>query len=64
MVLLLDVDETEICSKRPNGVEGNAFFVVDHSQLKSAKDWLTMDVGSFEHSGSSAKVFTVEADEI
>lgn len=63
-VLLLDVDETKICSKRPNGVEGNAFFVVDRSQLKSAKDWLTTDVDSFEHRGSSARVFTVEADEI
>ena len=63
-VLLLDVDETKICSKRPNGVEGNAFFVVDRSQLKSAKDWLTTDVSSFEHRGSSARVFTVEADEI
>lgn len=63
-MLLLDVDETKICSKRPNGVDENAFFVVDRSQLKSAKDWLTTDVGSFEHRGSSARVFTVNEDEI
>ena len=63
-VLLLDVDTTKICSKRPNGVEENAFFVLDRSQLKSAKDWLTTDVGSFEHRGSSARVFTIIEDEI
>lgn len=63
-VLLLDVDTTKKCSKRPNGVEENAFFVVDRSQLKSAKDWLTTDVGSFEHRGSSARVFTIVEDEI
>ena len=63
-VLLLDVDETKICTKRPNGVEENAFFVVDRSELKSAKDWLTMDVGSFEHCGSSARVFTIAEGEI
>ena len=37
---------------------------MDRSQLKSAKDWLTTDVGSFEHCGSSARVFTVKEDEI
>lgn len=63
-VLLLDVDTTKICSKRPNGVEENAFFVLDRSQLKSANDWLTTDVGSFEHRGSSARVFTIIEDEI
>ena len=63
-VLLLDVDEIKICSKRPNGVDENAFFVVDRSQLKGTKDWLTTDVASFEHHGSSARVFTVEEDEI
>lgn len=63
-VLLLDVDLTKICSKRPNGVAENAFFVVDRSQLKSAKDWLSTDVGSFEHRGSSARVFTIVEGEI
>lgn len=62
-VLLLDVDTTKICSKRPNGVK-NAFFVVDPYQLKSAKDWLMTDVGSLEHRGSSAHVFTIAEDEI
>lgn len=63
-VLLLDVDTTKICSKRPNGVEENAFFVVDPSQLKSTKDWLMMDIGSLEHRGSSAGVFTIVEDEV
>lgn len=63
-MLLLDVDSTKICSKRPNGVEENAFFVVDRSQLKSAKDWLVTDVGCFEHRGSSARIFTIEEDQI
>ena len=63
-VLLLEVDTTKICFKRPNGMEENAFFVVDRSQLKSAKDWLTTDIGSFEHRGSSARVFTIVEDEI
>ena len=44
-VLLLEVGTTKICSKRPNGVEENAFFVVDRSKLKSAKDWLTTYTG-------------------
>ena len=58
-VLLLDVDSTKICCKRPNGAMENAFFVVDRTQLKSANDWLVSDVGSFEHRGSSAKVYTI-----
>lgn len=33
----------------------NSVFVVDRSQLKTTKDWLVTDVGSFEHSSSSAK---------
>ena len=37
----------------------NAFFVVDRTQLKSANDWLVSNVGSFEHRGSSAKVYTI-----
>ena len=37
----------------------NAFFVVDRTQLKSANDWLVSDVGSFEHRGFSAKVYTI-----
>ena len=45
-------------------MDENAFFVVDRSQLKGTKDWLTTDVGSFEHRGSGARVFTVEEDEI
>ena len=40
------------------------FFVVDRSQLKSAKDWLSTDVGSFEHRGSSARLFTIVEGEI
>ena len=63
-ILLLDVDPTKICSKRPNGVDENAFFVVDRSQLKDYKDWLITDVGSFEHRGSSARVFTIIEGEI
>ena len=62
-VILLDVDTTKICSKRPNGIE-NAFFAVDRCQLKSVKDWLTTDVGSLKHQGSSACVFTIVEDEI
>ena len=38
--------------------------MVDRSELKGAKDWLTTDVGSFEHRGSSARVFTIAEGEI
>lgn len=58
-VILLDVDFTKICCKRPNGAMENALFVVDWTQLKSANDWLVSDVGSFEHRGSSANVYTI-----
>lgn len=58
-VLLLDVDSTKICCKLPNGAMEDAFFVVDRTQLKSANDWLVTAVGSFEHRGSSAKVYTI-----
>ena len=58
-MLLLDVDSTKICCKRPNRAMENAFFVVDRTQLKSANDWLVSNVGSFEHRGSSAKVYTI-----
>ena len=58
------MDTTKICSKRPNGIEENAFFVVDRCQLKSVKDWLTTDIGSLKHQGSSACVFTIVEDEI
>ena len=56
---LLDVDSTKICSRRPNEAMENSIFVVDRSQLKNPKDWLVTDVGSFEHRGSSAKVYTI-----
>jgi hypothetical protein len=58
-VLFLDVDSKKVCSKRPNGVQENACFVIDRSQLKHPEDWLITDVGSFEHCGSSSRVFTI-----
>lgn len=58
-MLLLNVDSTKICCKRPNRAMENAFFVVDRAQLKSANDCLVSDVGSFERRGSSAKVYTI-----
>jgi hypothetical protein len=39
-VLFLDVDSKKVCSKRPNGVQENACFVIDRSQLKHPEDWL------------------------
>ena len=59
-VLLLDIDITKVCSKRPNGVQENACFVIDRSQLKHGEDWLVTDVGSFENRGSSARVFSTK----
>lgn len=56
-VLFLDVDSTKVCTKRPNGVQENACFLIDRSQLKHGEDWLVTDVGSFENRGSSARVF-------
>ena len=39
-VLLLDVDETKICYRRPINAMNNACFVIDRSQLKNSDDWL------------------------
>ncbi|KAJ7375266.1 hypothetical protein OS493_002013 [Desmophyllum pertusum] len=52
-ILLLDVDSTKICTKRPNGVHENSFFVIDRAQLKNASDWLMTDVGAFDHRGKA-----------
>ena len=58
-ILFLDVDSEKFCSKRPNGVQENACFVIDRAQLKHAEDWLMTDVGSFENRGSSSRVYTI-----
>ena len=58
-ILLLNVDRAKICSKRPNGVQENAFFVIDRAQLKHVEDWLITDVGSFENRGSNSRLFTI-----
>ena len=59
-ILFLDVDLEKVCTKRPNGVQENACFVIDRSQLKNAEDWLVTDVGSFQNLGASARVFHIE----
>lgn len=47
------MDSEKVCTKRPNGVQENTLFVIDHSQLKNAEDWLVTDVGSFQNLGAS-----------
>ena len=59
-ILLLGVDSSKVCTERPNGVQENACFVIDRSQLKNAEDWLATDVGSFQNLGASARVFRIE----
>ena len=59
-VLLLDIDNRKVCSKRPNGIQENACFVIDDSQLKHGEDWLVSDVSSFENHGLSARVFSTK----
>ena len=53
-----------MCTKRPNGVQENACFVTDRSQLKNAEDWLVTDVGSFRNLGTSARVFHIENGQV
>ena len=54
------MDSRKLCSEWPNGVQQNACFVIDRSQLKIAEDWLVTDVGSFQNLGASARVFHIE----
>ena len=63
-ILLLDVDSSKVCTKRPNGVQENCFFVVDRAQLKNASDWLMTDVGAFDHRGVSGRIFKTEDNQI
>ena len=53
-----------MCSERPNGVQENACFVIDRSQLKNVADWLVTDVGSFQNLGASARVFRIENGQV
>ena len=53
-----------MCTKRPNGVQENAYFVIDRFQLKNAEDWLVTDVGSFQNLGASARVFHIENGQV
>lgn len=63
-LLLLDVDSSKICHRRPNNVMENAAFVVDRSQLKNIEDWLVTDLGAFENRGSSACVVVIRRDDV
>lgn len=63
-ILMLDVDTTKICTKRPNGVEENACFVIDRSKLRDQDDWLITDLGAFENRGVSARLYNAESGEI
>ena len=63
-VLLLDVDETKICYRRPINAVKNTCFVIDRSQLKNSDDWLVTDLGLFENRGSSARIYVTQNDKI
>ena len=56
-ILILDVDSSKVCCMRPNGVQENACFVIDQSQLKNA--WLVTDVGSFQNLEPVREVFAL-----
>ena len=63
-ILLLDVDPTKVCTKRPNGVQVNSCFVIDRLQLSHGEDWLVTDVGSFENRGHSMRFYIIEKDRV
>ena len=63
-LVLLGVDETKICYRRPINAMKNACFVIDRLQLKSSDDWLVTDIGSFENRGSSARIYVIQNDKI
>ncbi|CAB3999185.1 Hypothetical predicted protein [Paramuricea clavata] len=63
-ILLLDVDTSKICTKRPNGIEENACFVIDRSRLRNQEDWLITDIGTFENHRGSARLYKTEDGEI
>ena len=63
-VLLLDVDETKICYRRPINAKKNPCFVIDRSQLKNSDSWHVTDLGLFENRGSSACISVFQNDKI
>ena len=61
-VLMLQVDEEKISTKRPI-VQQNAGFVVDRSKLKKKEDRLVTDIGPFRNIGNSLKILSVTGGE-
>ena len=55
-VLMLQVDEEKISTKRPV-VQQNAGFVVDRSKLKKKEDWLVTDIGPFRNIENSLNIW-------
>ena len=58
-ILLLDVDTTKVCTRRPNNVQENCFFAIDRAQQKNASDWLMTDV-----EGVSGRIFRTDSNQI
>lgn len=63
-ILLPDVDTTKVCTRSPNSVQENGFFVIDRARLKNAADWLMTDVGAFDHRGVSSRIFKTDSNQI
>ena len=63
-VLVNNVNHSKVCTKHPLRVQENAVFVIQRSALKHSDDWLVTDLGSFDNTGQSGRVFKVEGEVI
>ena len=60
IILMLNVDQSKVCTRRPLKFQGNGGFVFDRTSLKGKGDGLCTDLGSFVNKGQSGRIMTVE----
>lgn len=53
IILLLNVDQSKVCTRRPLKFQGDGGFVFDRTLLKGKGDWLCTDLGSLFNKGQS-----------
>ena len=58
IILMLNIDQSKVCTRRPLKFQGNAVF--DRESLKGKGDWLCTDLGSFVNKGQSGRIMTVK----